>query len=101
MRGGESSAAAAGRRTHTNCGTALGEKFDTKVTLPSGKKPDAVDWANREVRELKPDNASAVARGERQVEWAAAGFVDTLLRCEVKPEVGYGNETAIQPGVAT
>jgi hypothetical protein len=31
--------------------------------------------------------------------WAAAGFKDTLLRCEVKPEVGYGNETAIQPGV--
>ena len=31
--------------------------------------------------------------------WAAAGFMDTLLRCEVKSEVGYGDKTAIQPGV--
>lgn len=31
--------------------------------------------------------------------WAAAGFMDTLLRCEVKSEVGYGNKTAVQPGV--
>ncbi|MCG5510084.1 RHS repeat-associated core domain-containing protein [Ectothiorhodospira lacustris] len=67
-RGGESAAAAVGRRAHGNYGTALGERFDTKVTLPSGKKPDAVNWGRREVRELKPDNARAVARGERQVE---------------------------------
>jgi transposase InsO family protein len=26
--------------------------------------------------------------------WAAAGFEDTLLRCESKPEVGHGNEIA-------
>lgn len=32
-------------------------------------------------------------------EWAAAGFKDTLLRWKLKPEVGYGNETAVQPGV--
>lgn len=31
--------------------------------------------------------------------WAAAGFMDTLLRCEMKSEVGYGNKTAVQPGV--
>lgn len=31
--------------------------------------------------------------------WAAAGFVDTLLRWQMKPEVVYGNEAAIQPGV--
>lgn len=31
--------------------------------------------------------------------WAAAGFKDTLLRWKVKPESGYGNKTAIQPGV--
>jgi RHS repeat-associated protein len=67
-RGGESAAAAAGRRAHSNYGAALGEKFDAKVTLPSGRKPDAVDWANRQVRELKPDNGRAVARGQRQVE---------------------------------
>jgi RHS repeat-associated protein len=67
-RGGESAAAAAGRRAHNNYGTALGANFDTKVRLPSGKKPDAVDWGKREVRELKPDNAPAVARGQKQVE---------------------------------
>ncbi|MBN3797701.1 hypothetical protein G3N99_22290 [Burkholderia sp. Ac-20392] len=27
-----------------------------------------MNWGTREVRELKPDNARAVARGERQVE---------------------------------
>ena len=32
-------------------------------------------------------------------EWAAAGLKDTLLRCEVKPEVVYGNEKAVQPRV--
>lgn len=31
--------------------------------------------------------------------WAAAGFMDTLLRWKVKPESGYGNKAAIQPGV--
>lgn len=31
--------------------------------------------------------------------WAAAGFKDTLLRWKMKPEVVYGNEKAIQPGV--
>ena len=67
-RGGETEAAAVGRRAHENYGTALGEKYDTKVKLPSGKKPDAVNWEQREVRELKPDNARAVRRGERQVE---------------------------------
>jgi hypothetical protein len=33
------------------------------------------------------------------VVWAAAGLKDTLLRCEVKPEVVYGNEKAVQPRV--
>ena len=31
--------------------------------------------------------------------WAAAGFIDTLLRCEMKSEVFDGNETEIQPRV--
>ena len=33
------------------------------------------------------------------VQWAAAGFKDTLLRWNLEPEVGHGNETAVQPGV--
>ena len=31
--------------------------------------------------------------------WAAAGFIDTLLRWKMKLEVGHGNEKEIQPGV--
>ena len=31
--------------------------------------------------------------------WAAAGFKGTLLRCEMKLEIFYGNEKEIQPGV--
>jgi len=38
-------------------------------------------------------------RGRDEEEWAAAGFEDTLLRCIAKPEVVYGNETAVQPRV--
>ncbi len=67
--GGESPAAADGRRAHDNYKTALGEAYETRrTTLPSGKRPDAINWDTREVRELKPDNASAVKRGEKQVE---------------------------------
>jgi hypothetical protein len=66
--GGESAATINGKRAHGNYGTALGENYDTKVILPSGKKPDAVNWETREVRELKPYNARAVKRGEKQVE---------------------------------
>ena len=32
-------------------------------------------------------------------QWAAAGFIDTLLRWKMKLEVGHGNEKAIQPGI--
>jgi hypothetical protein len=31
--------------------------------------------------------------------WAAAGFIDTLLRWKMKLEVVHGNEKAIQPGI--
>ena len=31
--------------------------------------------------------------------WAAAGFKDTLLRCQMKKEVANGDEKKIQPGV--
>jgi hypothetical protein len=31
--------------------------------------------------------------------WAAAGFMDILLRWKMKLEVVHGNEKAIQPGV--
>ena len=31
------------------------------------------------------------------VVWAAAGFKDTLLRCEMKSEVFNGNQKEVQP----
>lgn len=31
--------------------------------------------------------------------WAAAGFVEILLRCEFKPEVVHGSKKTIQPRI--
>ncbi len=31
--------------------------------------------------------------------WAAAGFIDTLLRCEMKLEVFNGNQKEVEPRV--
>ena len=62
-------------------------------------------WSNDRVRDedfLEPDLSSAqtfAAASNSYLVWAAAGFIDTLLRCEMKPEVVYGNEKEIQPRV--
>lgn len=66
--GGESAKAARGREAHKNYENALGEGYEFNRSLPSGRRPDAIDAENRIVRELKPDNPRAVRRGERQVE---------------------------------
>ncbi|MFF4484760.1 polymorphic toxin-type HINT domain-containing protein, partial [Streptomyces sp. NPDC001520] len=52
---GENADAARGRLTHKNYRTALGDGYDYEVTLPSGRRPDAIDWESRVVRELKSD----------------------------------------------
>ncbi|HWS53291.1 MAG TPA: hypothetical protein VN228_04165, partial [Pyrinomonadaceae bacterium] len=65
-RGGETAATKAGREAHKAYNP--GPTYDTKYTLPSGKRPDAVDFENKIVRELKPNNPRAIRRGERQVE---------------------------------
>jgi hypothetical protein len=67
-KGGETAAAKAGRQAHKNYENTLGGGYDFNKALPSGKRPDAVDWKNRVVRELKPDNARAMKRGQKQVE---------------------------------
>ena len=41
--------------------------FKKEVSLPSGKRTDAYNSAKKEVRELKPNNPRASARGEKQV----------------------------------
>ncbi|HWB37927.1 MAG TPA: hypothetical protein VHA75_18070 [Rugosimonospora sp.] len=58
---GENADAARGRQTHLNYRNALGAGYDFEVTLPSGLRPDAVDWKNRVVRELKSDAKSSQA----------------------------------------
>jgi hypothetical protein len=64
--GGETEAAKRGREAHLQWDPGPG--FEKEVTLPSGKRADAVNYENREVKELKPDNPRAQKRGERQVE---------------------------------
>jgi hypothetical protein len=57
---------------------------------------------------MKHDGGCALLKGTKSVVvvspvaltlWAAAGFIDTLLRWKMKLEVVHGNEKAIQPGV--
>lgn len=42
--------------------------FKKEKRLPSGKQMDAYNSTTKEVRELKPNNPRAIARGEKQVE---------------------------------
>lgn len=66
---GESSATAKGKQAHKSYNP--GPTYDTnpKTTrLKTGKIPDAVDFKNKDVRELKPNNPRAIKRGEKQVE---------------------------------
>jgi RHS repeat-associated protein len=58
--------AARGRQVHKDYD--YGPGFEKEVTLPSGKRADAINWEKREVVELKPNNPNAIRRGERQVE---------------------------------
>ncbi|MEI7728029.1 MAG: RHS repeat-associated core domain-containing protein [Verrucomicrobiota bacterium] len=63
---GETAFTKAGRDAHKLYNP--GPSYDLKVRLPSGKKPDAVDFDAKIVRELKPNNPRAIQRGERQLE---------------------------------
>jgi RHS repeat-associated protein len=69
-RGGESVASREGRRVHKEnaYGNALGDGYVLDERLPSGRRPDAVNRAKKEVRELKPDNPRAIRKGRAQVE---------------------------------
>ena len=65
--GGESADTARGRQTHLNYRTALGGEYDYEYRLPSGGRPDALHWENREIRELKSDAPSSQSEGRRQL----------------------------------
>jgi hypothetical protein len=62
---GESSAAARGRKAHKEWDAGAG--FEKEFLLPSGKRYDAYNPATCEIKELKPNNARAKKRGEKQV----------------------------------
>jgi hypothetical protein len=62
---GETAFTKAGRNAHKLWDA--GEGFVKEFTLPSGRRADAVNFAKRIVKELKPDNAKAIRRGEAQV----------------------------------
>jgi RHS repeat-associated protein len=63
---GETAATRAGRQAHKDWDA--GEGFEKEVTLPSGKRADAVNFEEKHVKELKPNNPRAIRRGEKQVE---------------------------------
>lgn len=66
VKSGETDATKAGRAAHKNYNP--GPSYQKEVTLPSGRRADAVDFGNRVVRELKPNNPNAIRKGERQIE---------------------------------
>jgi RHS repeat-associated protein len=74
-----SEAAARGRQMHKDHNYGAG--FDKEVTLPSGKRADAVNWKSREVVELKPNNPNAIRRGEKQVQGYRQELESTTGEC--------------------
>jgi len=73
-RGGETAATITGREAHKAYENTLGGGYEFNKALPSGKRPDATDFANNIVRELKPDSNSGISRGLKQLQ----GYVDEL-----------------------
>lgn len=67
-KGGENEHTKRGREAHVNYENTLGGSYEFRQVLPSGLKPDAIDWKNRDVRELKPNTPSQIRRGKKQVE---------------------------------
>ncbi len=67
--GGETAATRAGRSAHKSYENTLGggDYQFNRALLDTGLRPDAVSFSQRIVRELKPDNPKAIARGWRQV----------------------------------
>ena len=63
-----------------------------------GRRSDPFPWLTHSPSGTRATHRSAGSR-PRAGGWAAAGFTDTLLRWIMKPEVGHGNEAAVQPGV--
>ena len=74
--GGDSPAAQYGRMMHEQ--QEYPEGFTKEEPLESGKRVDAINRTTREVIELKPNNARAIARGVKQLQ----GYIDELNETE-------------------
>jgi hypothetical protein len=74
--GGDSPAAQYGRQMHAQ--QEYPDGFEKEQTLESGQRVDALNRTTREVIELKPNNARAIARGPKQLQ----GYIDELNRTE-------------------
>jgi Restriction endonuclease fold toxin 9 len=71
---GETAATAYGRAAHAAYD--YGPGFVKEFTLENGKRADAVNFATREVIELKPNNPRAIGEGLRQ----AQGYAQQLTQ---------------------
>jgi len=72
---GETNSTKTGRVAHDNYKPGAEYKVDRKDTgLENGKFPDAVDYVNDIVRELKPNNKRKIREGTKQVR----GYADQL-----------------------
>ena len=67
---GENSAAKTGRQKHKEYKQNIVKKgyLEKEFRLPSGKKIDAIDFDNKIIYELKPNNERAKKRGQKQAE---------------------------------
>ncbi|GHT11356.1 hypothetical protein FACS1894170_04820 [Planctomycetales bacterium] len=65
--GGESAATIRGRAAHDAFRDNLPEGFQYNKALPSGNRPDAINYTTKEIIELKPNNPKAIAEGKRQL----------------------------------
>ncbi|WP_368408139.1 hypothetical protein [Asticcacaulis machinosus] len=50
-----------------NYEAALGSSYSFNRPLRNGMRPDAIDWVNNIVRELKPYTPSGIRAGRRQI----------------------------------
>ena len=67
---GENSAAKTGRQKHKEYKQDIAKSghLEKEFRLPSGKKIDAIDFDNKIIYELKPNNERAKKRGQKQAE---------------------------------
>jgi hypothetical protein len=69
-----SSAAMRGQAAHKAYNPGSG--YIKEYRLPSGTRVDAIDFQNRTIRELKPDNPRAIEEGKRQLQ----GYIRELQK---------------------